>query len=338
MTFQNQLFAKALSVLILFIIMVVSSCKKDNLDPTVLPYNPDKHIYGKVQFYGAGEYEVVIDPISGLFDTIPETRRGSGGISLPIGTTNLIGFSGKERLFIDDISFLPRLFFQDLDAFGYFDIPLLDENIPDEKVISAQYMSFGISEDEIHLIDTDKSIWRIDLTNSKVNQIFNDSIFPNDYTPRAVLYVNQGDDLLFIQDAASSAGMTKLILFDQETASILDQQEIEGAFGFVKYPNEDRFYFLKIPGGTEGFRLMELKVSSGAMSIQEKSTTGLAIDNLSLYLQTIHTASNTYICRGGSSSIENPTNTLYSISLEDGILLNEVTLEDSGTLLNLAGE
>ncbi len=338
MTIQKNPFTQTLFVLVVLTVLGVSSCKKDNLDTTGLPYNPDKHIYGKVQFNQTEEYEVVIDPISGIFDTIAGTRRAAGSLSLPVGTKSLHSFENDHRFFIDEEASLFRLFFQNLESLAYGNITMIDQDNPSKKVNSAQYLTFGATENEIYLFDADKSIWKINLQDGSAHQRFTHEIFPDDFTPKAVLYVNQGDDLLFVQDASSSADVTKLILFDQASATILDQQDISGAFGFVKYPKEDRFYFLEIPDGTEGFRLMELKTSGETLNVQAKSDKDLPIDELSPYLQTIHTATNTYICRGGSNSIENSTNTLYSISLETGALTNEAVLYDSGILLNLAGE
>jgi hypothetical protein len=85
-------------------------------------------------------------------------------------------------------------------------------------------------------------------------------------------------------------------------------------------------------------RLMELNLSGGQFQVMSKSTSDLAIDNLSGYLQTIHSATDSYICRGGSSSGEMPIKIFYKIDLTTGELVNEVTLTDAGLLISLSAE
>ncbi len=83
---------------------------------------------------------------------------------------------------------------------------------------------------------------------------------------------------------------------------------------------------------------MKIEMATSGIEVTEVSQTDLPIDNLAVYLQTIHTASNTYIIRSGPATLDNPSNTLYSIDLNTGELLRGVALPDAGFLLKLAGE
>jgi hypothetical protein len=110
-------------------------------------------------------------------------------------------------------------------------------------------------------------------------------------------------------------------------------------FGFIQHPDEkNNVYFIQNTQENIGFRLMKIQMNGNEVNVSEISSADLAINNLSPLLQTIHTTRNTYILRGGSSSIETPSNTLYSIDLNNGDLLHEVEIEETGFLLKLAGE
>ena len=133
-----------------------------------------------------------------------------------------------------------------------------------------------------------------------------------------------------------------LFLFNPElpdSTAVISTTAISRGFGFVQHPVEkDNIYFIQATQDNKGFRLMKIEMNGDGINVSEISTTDLLINNMSLYLQTIHTASNTYILRGGSNSIETPSNTLYTIDLNNGNLMCEVEIEETGFLLKLAIE
>lgn len=138
--------------------------------------------------------------------------------------------------------------------------------------------------------------------------------------------------------AINAATSTELMLYNNAADSIVYTKVIDSSFGFVQYPKEDQIYFLTVPSSTSGFRLNELKLLGGQIQVTSMSTNDLEISNMSPYLQTIHSETNSYICRGGSNSIEAPSNFLYQIDLTTGELVNSAELEDSGIILSLSAE
>ncbi len=154
------------------------------------------------------------------------------------------------------------------------------------------------------------------------------------------LYCKKSNDLFFIGQNNYEDLPSKDVasVYDLDSQEIIAHDFIPKLFGFVKHPDTDLIYCLTLPMEGQGFRLMELHVHDSGLSIQQKSVNDLMIDNLSSYLQTIHTASNSYICWGGSSYFDNPENYIYSINLNTGELTGEIYLENYGLMTNLEGE
>ena len=333
-----------LNLALLILMLSIISCNNDE-DPipcdeesfVSLEYDPLKHIYGTSVAIGGEQWEIIIDPILGQFDTIPGTKRLTGGLSYPIGTTRLFSFENNQRIFIGDQN--NELIIQDLTTSDYTTIDLKDATTS-QSIIFPQFIIFGNTENQLFILDTDKSLWEVDIQNNLVEKIIEKMVAANNVYISDILYVKGSDDFILTttMSAINDPISRELMLYDNDIDSIINVKPIEGSFGFTQFPNEDTFYFLQTPTTQEGFRLMELKIVGEQFQITPKSTSDLAIDNLSGYLQTIHSATNSYICRGGSNSLETPTNFLYNIDLTTGELVNESTLTDANILLNLSSE
>ena len=328
--------------MVFFAIVLLVGCNTDDdqLDfSSLLPYNPDKHLYGTIQFPVGNTWEaweVVIDPSSGRLDTLAGTKVSGGSFSYPVGTKNLTAFGRNQRIYLD---IEERLVVQDLETGEKTMIELRDAGTS-ESVIFPQYLRFGTNEDELFLIDTDKTVWSIDLLSETVEKTSTRLPVPEGGNLSNVFYLPVLDHFLFSSNStAFNAGtVTDLLLYDLSTGTITNSMTIPESFGLAQDAGGDGFYFLQIPGEDTGFRLMEFRINAGQMELIQLSDADLPIDELSLYAQTIHTATNSYICRGGSNSIEMPSNTLYSIDLDSGNLTDEVVLEEDGILLKLVGE
>lgn len=329
----------------LFLIISFISCNQNDdmveeepLSPLV--YDPLEHIYGKYQIFGVGEWEAIIDPISGQHDSIPGTKRIAGGFSYPIGTKQLVSFENNQRIFLGSNN--QKLLIQNFSTLDYLSIDVKDLNT-NRTLINPSHIFFGKTEDQIFILDNDKSLWKVDIQTNLVEIEFENIVPDNDVNVTNIFYLKDSDDFLFTTNnsdfgVSSDPSATELMLYDNDVDSIIHTKTIQRGFGFVRFPKEDQFFYLTYPSGQVGFKLMNVKVSGSELEITTKSTSKLAIDSLSGYLQTIHSATNKYICRGGSNLIEAPTNILYSIDLTTGELTNEATLTDSGIMSNLASE
>lgn len=325
-------------LIIFLFITVLWSCKDDDALPELCSYDSSVHIYGTTQltrFNNFYDVEIYIDPNTGQFDSIPGTSIRSGGFSFPIGPNRLVSFDHNKRFHTEQ----NELTIQDLSTLEYSIIELKDTAIG-ASVIFPQYTFFGNDENQIFILDTDDSVWEVNLQNNQVKRIIEDLNDDNEAYISTIFYLKDSGDFLFGMNrtATNSARVTELYLYNNDLDSITASLLIDEAFGFVQVPKQDNVYFLKNANGQEGFRLGEAKVLGGEIFTNMKSTSDLAINQLSGYLQTIHTATNSYICKGGNSSIENPTSFLYKIDLTTGELISEVELVDVGIMLGLASE
>jgi hypothetical protein len=323
-------------------ITLFSACGDDDAAPgisSLLPYDASEHIYATLRIDDVNEWEAVVSPATGQFDTLPGTYRSVGSISFPNGTKRLSAFLGNKRIFISEI-YDSELYIQDLETLDY-EVLELKETDGGSTVIFPQFLRFGANEDELYLLDTDGSVWKIHLQNKEVEKILAD-ILPTNNEYVSNFYYLKSDDkfLVSTNDAAINAGtMTNLYLVDAETDSVLTTTEITETFGLVQHPDSpNNFYCLQVPNDDAGFRLWEIQVQGESINTGQKSSSDLPIDELSIYIQTIHTATDSYICRGGSNSFDNPTNTLYTIDLTSGELAGETDFFDSAFFVKMAGE
>lgn len=334
-------------VMALYCSCILSGCDDDDLNPNngvaILPYDGTKHIYGAISIIGDGMWEVVIDPVTGQFSKIEETEEVAAGIDFPIGTKSLTAFERNKRIFIP-FNGSNSLRIQDLATFETVDIELRDSTL-EESMTFPQIIRFGANEQEVFITDSDNSLWKIDLEDESVTKVYNRVPIATDCGIKNFFFVPITNQFLMLTNTGNvinDYSVEELFLLDPtqpDAEAVVNDLAIVKGFGFVQSPTDkSSFYYIKLAEGDEGFRLMRAQLTGENISTTQLSTTDLAIDNLSSFLQTIQTATNAYILRGGSSSIEMPNNTLYTIDLDSGELINEVDLENSGILLKLAGE
>ncbi len=323
-------------------ITLLFSCNSDDDQlgfSSLLPYNPDKHMYGTLQFQDGTRWErweVAIDLATGRLDSIPGTKEDSGSITSPNGTKDLTAFNTNKRIYID---LDKNLVVQDLDTAEETVIEITD-TASGASVLFPQYVRFAASEEELFLIDTDDTVWFIDLLTEEVEKTAIQLPIPSGAYLSNVYYIAATDDFLYSTNssAINSGTITNLHFYDLGSETVIQSATITESFGLVPSSTPGQFYFLQIPTEDTGFRLVELQVNPGQLMLAEISDADLAIDELTLYTQTTHTATNSYVCRGGSNNLEDLSNTLYIIDLDSGDLIDEVVLEVDGILSKLAGE
>lgn len=319
-------------------ILLFASCKDQDVPAVPLVYDATSHIYGTMFKSRIGSWETIIDLETGRFDTIPGTKEEAGILNLPIGITELTDFERNKRIFVDANS--SNLIIQDLETTNRRAMILLDPIYPDtERTIPRfRHLNFGSNTDEIYGISSNKQPYLINIATQTIELISIDLFSLELDLVDDFIYLEDSNDIVFIGRKYSTPESVYYVsVYDLDTEAII-YDSIPKSFGYIKDPSLDRIYALSLPTDDRGFRLMSLDFTENNVSSVLISTEDLAIDELSYYMQTIHTASNSYICRGGSASIEMPENFLYSIDLTTGELKNSVVLDDYGIMKSLKGE
>ena len=325
-------------------VLALSACSDDEAGPLdscedISDYNANDHIYATILLDDLEEWEIIINPLTAEMDFVEGTNMQGGSLSSPVGARNLTAFSRNQRIFVDEVP-KNQLVIQDLETLVYTDFELRDTSAA-LSPINLQFMRFGANETEVYLIDTDYSIWKVDLDNQITEKII-------DRIPlEAGIYIsdffyekNSGNFLLTTNSIAINSGTTtNLVLFDPASEEIIQEKDIQEVFGLVFHAQSNALFCLQAPNSSEGFRLMKIQTDGlTSINVSQISETDLAIDELSLYAQTIHTTSNSYVCRGGPNTIGNLVNNIYSIDLSSGLFKSSEELCKTGTILKLAGE
>jgi len=325
-------------------------CQPDEPEPeveaeSILPYDSSKHIYATFALPDAGkQWEIVIDPNSGKFDKIPETESQFAGITFPIGTKELTDFRGKNRLFIpiEDDS---KLIVESLEDFTSVDIKLTDTAL-NKTIVFPQLMKFGKDENEVFIIDSDKSLWKVDLNDEFVLKIHDKIPVSSDTYIANFFYIESTDKFVICtnNNAVNDARGDNLQFFDPkkpDSLALTGSTSIPFGLGFVRHPIfRNTINYLNVSvDGTEPEKLMKVMVGSESFNISDVLIPELTFKRMSTTLQTINSSLNSYITLGsGGSNNTGPINTLYSIDLDSGEVIGEVELEEAGTILKLAGE
>jgi len=320
-------------------IFLLSACKDEPTEPLLpLEYNAATSVYGKMyRLNELDRWETIIDLETGLFDTIPGTREAASSISFPSGTTDLTDFEGNRRIFVtsDD----KNIIIQNLTSSDQISIELKDP-VSGFFINRLKHLDFGATNDEIYGISSTNQPYLINVSTKTIELVHTNIPLDLDQVD-AFMYLKERNDFVFFgrnhfNDEPSQYFAS---IYDIDTEQIIIHSSISNSFGYVKDPSSsDRIYALSLPSDDHLFRLISLNISSDNITSLFISTTDLAIDELSSYVQTIHTATNSYICRGGSTSLDDPKNNLYSIDLDSGELTNEVLLDNYGLMLGLKGE
>ena len=325
--------------LFLFALMttfIYTACDDDADTRTPVAYNPNCCVYGTLQRDDLSQrWEVVVELESGDWDSIPETRRPSASFQLPVGVNRLNDFSGNRHLYTDFNGV--NLVVQDLTTFDTAMVPLNDPETG-LKINGSLFLQEGRSSDEYFLYSgLEERVYGIDLATQTLRvaldtfplgfDLLNDFV----YSPSEDYFVFMGQ----INQSFTERLYTATI-YDHATKTLVARDTFpQRLFGFVPDPDLGRMFALTFPENQFGYRLYEVGFrGEEGLEYTELSNENLAIGQLSEQLQTLHTASNSYLCYGETS----PFNVVYQVDLNSGELRAQIVLEDFGTMIKLDGE
>jgi outer membrane protein assembly factor BamB len=322
------------SILIFFTGMMltlsISSCKDDDEQPSISEYDPSVHVYATNFRSRVGEWETFIDITTGNYDSIPGTKEPAGAINFPNGTAALTDFPQNRRIYINQADG-QEMIIQNLTTLEKTTIPL---ELPDGSslITRPEFLAFGADNNTVYAFDiADNAIYVVNLTTQTLS-IHADNLPLNGSSFEAMIYQKSTNDLLFLE-------REKYYIFDLDANELVnDSGVLPGLFGFVQHPDNDFVYALTYPNADRVFRLVRLARTDNEFTTQTLSGSDLAIDDLSPNLQTIHTATNAFVCRGGTTLENNIETYIYSIDLTTGELLRTVTLNGFELMTKLEGE
>ncbi len=330
------------SIFLLLILVLAVSCKKDDADMEPAPptsYDASSHVYATMIEIREGTWETIIDLETGKFSRIEETKSPGSSIEGTAGTTELIDFINNRRIYKDPANGTGHIVVQDLETFESTTIDLFDSDTGKYLTLFGHFY-FGPGNEVLYGLTSFYDVYKVDLETKEVKLIVNLRT-ENIKQIQNFIYLQDFNQFLTIGNSEEEEDSYAYSLFDIESQSVLAEDTMPKLFGFVKHPSNNRIYALTYPTDDHKFRLMEISVSGASgLQMRQKSSSDLAIDELSTNVQTIHTATNSYICRGGSTAFEGegPKNTLYSIDLNTGNLKSQVFLEDYKNMLGINGE
>jgi len=316
-------------------------CKDDDLgsgEPVqLLPYDAAKHIYGTYDDKNYDRWEMVIDPTTGDFEKIPGTQS-LGGLYLQ-GYKELSAFQENKRYFVSLESGL-ILQIQDLETLEYTEFVLKDSTI--NEGINSLYIKFGKDENELYILSVYEELWRIDLLENTIELLYEDIPLDTLNYVKNFIYLKESHQMVFMIDTTNNGFSTakKLVLFDLETSEVLDESFVPESFGYVLHPsNNSEIYGLGRPVDDLGYRFFKLSILGDRIFISQIGNSNLPLDKISPDLVTIHSGTNSFICRGGSLTEGAIEHNLYSIDLNSGVVKNLVKLSDEVNLMiKIAGE
>lgn len=330
-----MMFKQNLTFFFLVFIISFSTCKDDDAqiqETSILPYSSTEHVYGSVHSL-EGKIEVVINPQTGQIEELEGAEDSAVSLSSPIGTKVLTDFEGNKRLFISASS-KSSLTIQDLNTLEYTVIEIKDLDI-EELITNPRFLRWGATTDEVYIMDSDGSLWSVNIPEQKVNKLFDFTLSNEHYVDNFYYIPSLNQFAIHSNTTAFGALSTQLTLIDAETAEIEDELPLPAGVGLQQHPvNKNEFFYIKAYTEEEGFRLMQVIIEEVSLAIVTKSIAALPIDNLSFYVSTIHTANQVYVTKGGQA----PNTVLYSINLNTGELVKEVKLATDKSLVSLKGE
>jgi len=312
------------------------ACDDDGDMRAPVEYNPNCCVYSTMQRDDVNQrWEAVIELATGNWDTIPETVRPAASFQLPIGVNRLNDFSGNRHLYTDFNGV--NLVVQDLTTFDTTKLALNDPETG-QKIEGALFLQEGRNSDEYFLYSgLEGRVYGIDLAARSLSvaldtfplgfDLLNDFV----YSPSENYFVFMGQ---------VNQGFTERLytatIYDNATKNLVARDTFpQRLFGFVPDPDAGRMFALTFPENQFGYRLYEVQFrGADGLSYTELSAENLAIGQLSEQLQTLHTASNSYLCYGESP----PFKVIYQLDLDSGDLRAQIVLEEFGTLIKLDGE
>jgi len=326
-------------LLLLFALMATLTyiaCDDEADTRTPVEYNPNCCVYGTLQRDDLLQrWEVVVDLESGAWDSIPETRRPAASFQLPVGVNRLNDFSGNRHLYTDFNGV--NLVVQDLTTFDTAMVPLNDPETG-LKITGSLFLQEGRSSNEYFLYsELEERVYGIDLGTQTLSvaldtfslgfDLLNDFV----YSPSEDYFVFMGQINQGFTERLYSA-----TIYDHTTKNLVARDTFpQRLFGFVPDPDLGRMFALTFPENQLGYRLYEVRFQGEeGLEYTELSDENLAIGQLSEQLQTLHTASNSYLCYGESA----PFKVIYQVDLSSGELRAQIVLEEFGTMIKLDGE
>lgn len=326
-----------LSFFFLFLaLMSYTGCDDDADMRTPVDYNPNCCVYGTMQRDDVDQrWEVAVALESGAWDTIPGTRRPSTSFQLPLGVNRLNDFQGNRHLYTDLNG--ENLVVQDLTTYNTRQIPLLD---PDSGsgIRGSLFLQQGRNNEEYFLYSgIEGRVYGIDLAAEAITVALDtfdlgmDQVNDFLYSPAKGYFVFIGQENVGFTDRFYLAAT-----YDNSTKDFVSRDTFpQQLFGFVANPDLAKLYCLTFPADNFGYRLTEVDfLEGGGLSYTELSNSNLAIGQISEQLQTLHTATNSYLCYGETP----PFKLIYQVDLSSGELRQQIVLEDFGTMIKLAGE
>jgi hypothetical protein len=308
----------------------ISSCQDDDQLASISEYDPTVHVYATNFRSRVGEWETFVDITNGNYDSIPGTREPAGAINFPNGTAFLNDFQQNRRIYIDQING-EEMIIQDLIT---LEKTVITMELPNGNgiITRPEFLAFGADNNTIYTFDTaDEAIYVVDLVNQTFDVLV-DNITVDRNGLEAFIYLKNSDELLFL-------GNDFYTLYNLGGEQLISEENITPRlFGFVKHPDTEEIFALSLPTDDTVFRLAKMVKQGDQYNTIMVSTEDLAIDNLSPNLQTIHTATGAYVCRGGTTLENNIETFIYSIDLQTGRLIRTVTLNGFELMTKLQGE
>lgn len=338
---KKPIFKLTLFIGIICSICFLTSCQDDDDINNSLPltYDATKHIYGTASgpFPSSEKWEVIINPQTGAYDSISGTKNSDLIYIHPSnsGTKNLTDFDSNKRIFWNHLDF--NLVVQDLESLEKVTIKF-EDSISSTSGSHPLFFSFGASNDIVYVLDQAGTLWLVNLSTNSVEMLFSGLYFDNhvlDYQ----LYLESTNQLVYGGHIGSTNVhiSNAVFTFDLNTGEINSIGNISDSFGWVMSPQSENILCLTTPTDQQGFRLMQFRIIDNNLQTELLSQEDLPIDNMSFHTQTIHSATNTYICRGGKNNENISENNLYSIDISSGEIVQTIMI-DENYIHSLKGE
>jgi hypothetical protein len=331
---------------IFFVLLLSFSCdterNTEDIPSAPLQYDPALHVQGTfIDTWGYTQagyaWEVIIDLESGAFDTIPGTGEPAGGFFLPVGPDRLTDFENNRRIYMDRNN--TKIVVQDLESLEKKFIDIADPD-PTQEIYFPLYLAFGNTSNELFAYaQYPDKIYRIDLENETF-EVVADIIFTDMKSVTDIIFSRASQRIILLGQTINTTNQeaSAYAIYDLAEQAIVREDAIPITFGFVKHPTQNSIFCLTVPNSEAGFRLTEFEIRTDGLLEVPRSLADVEMNSISTHRSTIHTATNSYVVRGGSTSELNPETILYRIDLETGELQAETNIDTPYSMLKVAGE
>lgn len=324
---------------LLFLLLLSFSCGDDTIKAP-LEYDSSRHVQGTLYdiFDSVYSWETIIDVETGDFDTIPGTRERELNRVLPFGPDRLTDFENNRRIYSRTNGY--SLVIHDLESLEKQFISL-EDSITGDKISFPPYIEFGNNTDELFVIDQYFSgLYRADLTNYSIERIADKPLI-NIKLITDIIFSKEDQRIILLGQTVNTTSQvaTSYAIYDLASNTVIKEGSLPDVFGFAKHPTKNSIFCLTVPTLELGIRLVELQINQNDLSVVYISPEDLVLDDgLSTHRSTIHSATNSYICRGGSTHEANQETYLHRIDLISGELQKSVFVDGHDFMIKLAGE